>query len=534
MEGDSQDELTRFRQQWIEEVTTTTSHQHQQPPSRNSPQQEHSALYIYARAVYYERNGLIDHALQDYKKALRLQPNVDRAYHNLTLHDIYTLETHWVSAAQFQYRHPESSSSSLYNSNHHEPLPAQPNLDPDSSSPTNSTKCFLNDLLTSFRNNPWQRNPPEHLAEPDGNEGTQDEQEITEKISKLKMKAPIQEEEEERKERRGLVFEPAEIGVECGIEKLPVELMEHEILSVQGYDRASIHLLVASIEAFGRVCRLARVLTLRSPVWRDICEIIYSHDLTVNQPDLAAKSKRVLSIARTDHALDWRRMFIFQPRLRLDGCYISLVRYPRLGESANPWYTPTHYVTYFRYLRFLKDGRCVSFTSTEEPRVVVRSLGWRGGATASSTTTSTPNPTVEQQPARHLTGLLFGLWTLDHDRVRLFRLHQNPLHHTLDQSSSPSPSDPLHIATLLGRATYEFEILAKLSSTRRGKMNKLEVLNFATTNLISGEVRQVPLSPASSSSSSSSSSADGQQQDGSCPSAKPYIFSRVVSYDPPS
>jgi len=533
MDPDSQDELTRFRQQWIEEVTATTttnttSHQQQQQPPTRNPLED-SALLIYARAVYYERNGLLDNALHDYRTALRQQPNVDRAYYNLTIQDIYALESHWDSTAPFQFRHQQSASSSSSSSlDNNEPPAAQSNLDLDSSSITGSTKSFLNYLLTSFRNHPWQRNPPEPVAEGDGTtEATsQDDDELTQHLSKLQIEGRIQEEEEETGRRR-LVFEAAEISAGCGMQRLPVEVIEHTILSVAGYDRATIHLLVTSIERFGRVCRLARVLTLRAPVWRHICAIIYAHDLAVNQPPNPIPL-RIPSIAKSAHALDWRRMFIYQPRLRLDGCYISLVRYPRLGESANPWYTPTHFVTYYRYLRFLQDGRCVSFTSTDEPRLVVRSLGW--GATSSSSTSGEP-----AAAARPLPGLLFGLWSLDHDRVRLFRLHQDPNHPASFQSSSPSSSsssssNPLLSHPVVGRAAYEFEIRAKLSSTRRGKMNKLEVESLATTNLVSGEVCQVPLCPAWS--SSAAGAEEGQTQEGSCGPSKPYIFSRVVSYDP--
>ncbi|KAF2001037.1 hypothetical protein P154DRAFT_186915 [Amniculicola lignicola CBS 123094] len=67
-------------------------------------------------------------------------------------------------------------------------------------------------------------------------------------------------------------------------------------------------------------------------------------------------------------------LFQTRPRIRFNGAYISTVNYTRPGASSHnsiSWNSPIHIVTYYRYLRFLRDGTCISLLSTSEPADVV-------------------------------------------------------------------------------------------------------------------------------------------------------------------
>lgn len=70
----------------------------------------------------------------------------------------------------------------------------------------------------------------------------------------------------------------------------------------------------------------------------------------------------------------YRTLFQRRPRVRFNGCYISTVNYTRAG-AASPtsvtWNSPIHIVTYYRYIRFLRDGTCISLLTTSEPQDVV-------------------------------------------------------------------------------------------------------------------------------------------------------------------
>lgn len=73
----------------------------------------------------------------------------------------------------------------------------------------------------------------------------------------------------------------------------------------------------------------------------------------------------------------YRTLFQRRPRIRFNGCYISTVNYMRPGQSSPTsltWNSPIHIVTYYRYLRFLRDGTCISLLTTSEPTDVVPHL----------------------------------------------------------------------------------------------------------------------------------------------------------------
>ena len=101
-------------------------------------------------------------------------------------------------------------------------------------------------------------------------------------------------------------------------------------------------------------------------------------------------SPRELAEQRHDEALSvtrslvpsvypsWQKMFRSRPRIRFNGCYISTVNYIRTGQAStnqNTWGSaPIHIVTYYRYLRFFRDGTLISLLSTAEPADVVHHL----------------------------------------------------------------------------------------------------------------------------------------------------------------
>lgn len=106
-----------------------------------------------------------------------------------------------------------------------------------------------------------------------------------------------------------------------------------------------------------------------------------SQDADQEQTIIPRPSKTNLEIdthlLNTVYASSWRQMFRQRPRLRFNGCYISTVNYSRPGAtntSSSTWGTPILIVTYFRYLRFFRDGTCISLLTTTEPIDVVHHL----------------------------------------------------------------------------------------------------------------------------------------------------------------
>lgn len=83
------------------------------------------------------------------------------------------------------------------------------------------------------------------------------------------------------------------------------------------------------------------------------------------------------SVLHTVYSSSYRSLFRSRPRLRFNGCYISTVNYTRPGATSTntlTWGAPIHVVTYFRYLRFFRDGTAISLLTTTEPSDVVHHL----------------------------------------------------------------------------------------------------------------------------------------------------------------
>ncbi|KAI5306862.1 hypothetical protein KEM56_006722 [Ascosphaera pollenicola] len=72
----------------------------------------------------------------------------------------------------------------------------------------------------------------------------------------------------------------------------------------------------------------------------------------------------------------WREVYQSFPRIRFTGIYISTVNYSRPGAHSDltsvSWGAPIHIVTYYRYLRFYPDGTVISLLTTTEPAEIVR------------------------------------------------------------------------------------------------------------------------------------------------------------------
>ncbi|KAK8132878.1 F-box domain-containing protein [Apiospora kogelbergensis] len=98
----------------------------------------------------------------------------------------------------------------------------------------------------------------------------------------------------------------------------------------------------------------------------------------LRQHQKAEAEATTLELVRSSlYASSWQNMWRRRPRIRFNGCYISTVNYFRQGQSTGnqiTWNSPVHIVTYYRYLRFFRDGTVISLLTTADPADVVHSL----------------------------------------------------------------------------------------------------------------------------------------------------------------
>ncbi|KAI0725405.1 hypothetical protein C8Q72DRAFT_852664 [Fomitopsis betulina] len=229
-----------------------------------------------------------------------------------------------------------------------------------------------------------------------------------------------------------LEFLPEDEGKPVHIQKLPVEVL---LLMLR-------KLGTTALERYALVCRKARFLTLDMGIWKEFVEATYKPPQISDDLDLDG--------LLTTYLGDYRRLYIEQPRVRLDGVYIAICHYTRSGVSDNAWMTPVHMVQYHRFLRFYPDGRVISLLSLEEPKVIIPAL----------------------KPTLHAKGLSIGTWRLSGTTVHIESL-----------------IDPR--AGVVNR--HAFQMTLELRSRPLGRWNRLSFLSYESVNLDTGDVCPVPL-----------------------------------------
>ena len=206
----------------------------------------------------------------------------------------------------------------------------------------------------------------------------------------------------------GLLIEPAPPAVEgtpappCPLAGLPDEILIQIFVNLAILD-------VASFVRLAQVCkRMAYIVATEEQIWKRICrgsevgfgamhyewqrevlggalkEVlseVQETELVDDVTDLTGtpldKDQITESLLRRAYSSSWYQMFRLRPRIRFNGCYISVVNYIRPGHASPSqisWNSPVHIVTYYRYLRFFRDGTVISLLTTTEPAEVVHFL----------------------------------------------------------------------------------------------------------------------------------------------------------------
>ena len=181
----------------------------------------------------------------------------------------------------------------------------------------------------------------------------------------------------------------------CPLSSVPSEILIKILLQTAITDAASFARL-------SLVCkRLAYLVSTEDRIWKRIClgpEVGFAGmhykwactvtggslplslsnlDSSLSHLTITNTSPKPTHFALSTTYPSYKRMFHLRPRLRFNGCYISTVNYirPRARPPSHiSGNTPVHVVTYYRYLRFFRDGSCASLLTTTEPADVVHHL----------------------------------------------------------------------------------------------------------------------------------------------------------------
>ena len=193
---------------------------------------------------------------------------------------------------------------------------------------------------------------------------------------------------------------------------------------------------------------------------------------------------------------DWREFFHSHPRIRFNGVYISTVNYTRAGHgnaTSAVWHTPIHIVTYYRYLRFFRDGTVISLLTTHEPTEVVHQLTRENmelmalhpkehpvshaGSGPSNVAGSAPAPHITPSAQALMKHALRGRWRLCH-----------PTH---EWTNKKIEEGDLHIETEGVGPRYIYTMHLSLKSASRSRTavrnNKLQWKGFWSYNHLTND-----------------------------------------------
>jgi F-box protein 9 len=278
-----------------------------------------SALEHYERAVEYESQGNLGASLSHYRRAYRLNDRVDQIYKS----------KHFPAKSKPANPNPPNAPATVPSTAHHSWK--EPGAD-----------LLTSDLVASFARAAIVGAPP--LIEGD---------------------------------------QPPP----CHVSSLPSEVLLEILLQTAILDPASFVRL-------GTVCKaLAYHVCTETQIWKRVAlgaefglaSQVYDFSTTLQGRELIDRTVDAVPdrFSITEHSFpdqrhqDWREVFHSYPRIRFTGVYISTVNYTRPGGASASqvmWNSPVHIVTYYRYLRFFRDGTVISLLTTNEPIEVVQHL----------------------------------------------------------------------------------------------------------------------------------------------------------------
>ncbi|QPG74830.1 hypothetical protein FOA43_002166 [Brettanomyces nanus] len=130
---------------------------------------------------------------------------------------------------------------------------------------------------------------------------------------------------------------------------------------------------------FSMSCKKCAYLGLYDgTIWRLLARIVYPHQVYQK-----GNNRDYRVYIRKQWGRNYLKMLNERPFIKYRGVYISTVILQKeggRGELSSAWTAPFRIITYYRYLRFYEDGRCLKLLTILEPKKVIPRFkqNWRG------------------------------------------------------------------------------------------------------------------------------------------------------------
>lgn len=313
---------------------------------------DEKAISLFQQAVEREAQGLMSDAVDLYRKAFRMNDQVDKLYRSVHL------------PKAIQKLKAERGDNYLQRVDEHQ-----------------VSKINVDKLIASFYN--IDASPPDPLS--GDSEG--DHNALTIKFSNLNLKQetvftnPVS----------PLIHFPNEIWVYI------IEILLHT-------DPVSWMNLSIS-------CKKFAFLGLGQPsLWRQLAQLVYPKQVYDTTPNPGSD---LATMAMND---SYKSVLSKLPFIKFNGCYISVVNYYSEGgkaEFSSSWSNPVRTITYYRYLRFYPDGTVLKVLSVLPPQQVVKFL--LKGKSTLPTLSETGVPVYLTDEHRQSHKIQVGTWTMTPD-----------------------------------------------------------------------------------------------------------------------
>lgn len=345
---------------------------HSSSSSTTLSDKDAEAILLFEKAIEKESHGLMSDAVELYRKAFKINEQVDALYRASTVaHTAHKLKL-------------EGGKNTLKK------------VDEDV-----VRRIDVDKLIASFRHN--------EAHAPDPNNPDHHEEMLTIKFANLAMGDTYA----DLKPVSPLIHLPNDVWI--------------RILEI---------LLITSPESwfqFSITCRKHSYLGFgTSEVWRKLANLVYPNQVYEenkffidNMPLLGHINYDLLPVPKDQLKIlpqyndSWKYMLNHRPFIKFLGCYISVVNYYSEGgkaEFSSSWSNPVRTITYYRYLRFYPDGTCVKvLTSIEPTKVIPHLLKYNTLGNVYPTAVDPSNKQNAHAPVKESQRIYHGRWTLNID-----------------------------------------------------------------------------------------------------------------------
>ncbi|RCK58741.1 F-box protein HRT3 [Candida viswanathii] len=336
----------------LDHKSKDTPHHDVSPSSEKLSPLDEKAISLFQQAVEREAQGLMSDAVDLYRKAFRMNDQVDKLYRSVHL------------PKAIQKLKAERGDNYLQKVDEHQ-----------------VSQIDVDKLIAGFHN--VDASPPDPLH--GGSEG--DHNAVTIKFSNLNLK------------QETVFSNPV-----SPLIHLPNEVWVHimEIL---------LHTSPVSWMNLSISCKKFAFLGLGQPtLWRQLAQLVYSKQVYDTSPNPYSD---LATIATND---SYKSILSKFPFVKFNGCYISVVNYYSEGgkaEFSSSWSNPVRTITYYRYLRFYPDGTVLKVLSVLPPEQVVKFL--IKGKTTLPTISETGMPVYLSDENRQSHKIQVGTWTMSPD-----------------------------------------------------------------------------------------------------------------------